>query len=50
MQFYQLSGSTYNHCYKGFLKLLVKHLSTDIDPREPAAVARVTVIPADCVF
>jgi len=50
MQFYQLSDSTYNHCYKGFLKLLIKHLGTDVDAREPAAIARVAVIPANCIF
>lgn len=50
MQFYKLSDSTYHHCYKGFLKLLIKHLSTDIDPGEPAAVAGVTVVPANCIF
>lgn len=50
MQGYHPLASTYNHCYEGFLKLLIEHLGTDVDPREPAAVAGVTVVPADGIF
>lgn len=50
MQGYHPLASTYNHCYEGLLKLLIEHLGTDVDPREPAAVAGVTVVPADGIF
>lgn len=42
--------STYHHCYKWFLKLLVQHLCTNINPGEPAAITRVAMIPTDCIL
>lgn len=50
MQGYHPPASTYNHCHEGLLKLLIEHLGTDVDAREPAAVAGVTVVPADGIF
>ena len=42
--------NTYYHCYKWFLELLIEHLSTNINSRKPAAIARVAMIPANCIF
>ena len=42
--------NTYHHCNEWFLELLIEHLSTNINPRKPAAIARVAMIPANCVF
>lgn len=42
--------NTYYHCYEWFLELLIEHLSTNINPRKPAAIARVAMIPANCIF
>lgn len=41
---------SHHNGYKRLLKLLVEHLSADIDTRQPASVTGVTVIPADGVF
>lgn len=41
---------TYYHCYEWLLELLIEHLSADINAREPAAVARVAVVPANRIF
>lgn len=41
---------SYHDGNKGFLKLLVEHLSADIYAREPASVAGVTVVPANCIL
>ena len=38
------------HCYKWFLELLIEHLSTNINSRKPAPIARVAMIPANCIF
>lgn len=37
-------------CHKGLLEVLVEHLRGNVDSREPAAVARVAVVPTYCVF
>lgn len=41
---------SYHNGYKRLLKLLVEHLSADIDTRQPASITGVTVIPADGVL
>lgn len=41
---------SYHYGHKWLLKLLVKHLSADIDARQPASVTGVTVIPANRIL
>lgn len=41
---------SYHYGHKRLLKLLVEHLSADIYARQPASIARVTVIPADGIL
>lgn len=41
---------SYHNGYKRLLKLLVEHLSADINTRQPATITGVTVIPADGVL
>lgn len=41
---------TYHDSNKRLLELLVEHLSTDINARQPASVARMTVIPTNCIL
>lgn len=41
---------SYHNGNKGFLKLLVEHLSADIYAWEPASVAGVTVVPANRIL
>lgn len=41
---------SYHYGHKWLLKLLVKHLSADINARQPASVTGVTVIPANRIL
>ena len=47
---YKMFCFTYHNCNKWFLKLLIQHLCAHVDSREPAAVTRVTVVPADGIL
>lgn len=42
--------NTYYYCYERFLELLIEHLSTNVNPRKPAAIARMAMIPANSIF
>ena len=41
---------TYHDGDKRFLELLVQHLCADINARQPAAIAWVTVVPANSIL
>lgn len=41
---------TYYNGHPRFLKLLIQHLCADVNAREPASIARVTVIPTQGIL